>query len=105
MRSILVRIGLWLIFGGMAFLALYVWQVSLPSFFAIMVGAMASLSLLMFLFVVIASHRRSYINTRSKYEIVNPGRDVIPEEFWDRVLQTVDDLAPSGFKVRGHFRR
>ena len=104
MRSILVRIGLWLIFGGVAFLALYVWQVSLSAFFAIMVGAMAGLSILMFLFVVIASHRRSYIKAQSKYEVVRPGRDIIPEEFWDRALQTVDDLVPYGFKLCGHFQ-
>jgi hypothetical protein len=104
MRAILIRVALWLIFGGMAFLAIYVWQVSLETLFAIMVGTAAALSILMFLFVTVNSHRRSCIRIESKFEVVHPGRDVIPEEFWNRVLQTVDDLAPLGFVVRGHFR-
>jgi hypothetical protein len=105
MRSILVRVALWLIFGSVAFLALYIWQASIGAFFVIMAGAIAILFLLLFFFVIIESHRRSYISTQFKFEKVHPGHDIIPEEFWNRVLQTVDDLAPCGFNVRGHFRR
>jgi hypothetical protein len=112
MRSILVRVALilarvalWLIFVWISFVALYVWQVSLAGFFAIMAGVIAMLFLTLFSLVVVKSHRRSYISTQSKFEILRPGRDIIPEEFWDRVLETVDDLAPCGFNVRGHFRR
>jgi hypothetical protein len=102
--SMLVLVSLWLIFGGMAFLALYIWQVSLAAFLAIMVGTMAGLSILMFVFVTIAIYCRSRIRAQSKCELIDPGRDIIPEEFWDRVRQTVEDLAPCGFNVCGHFR-
>jgi hypothetical protein len=104
MRSFLLRVALWAIFGGVAFLAVFVWEVGPVWLFAIMVGVMASLSFLMFFFLAIATHSRSRIRPQAKYEIIHPARDVIPDEFWDRVLETIDVLAPCGFKLRGHFR-
>jgi hypothetical protein len=89
----------------MAVLALYFWQVSLGTFFAIMAGTAATLSMLLFLFVTVKSHHHSYISAQSRFEPVHPGRDIIPQEFWDSVLQTVDELAPFGFEVRCHLRR
>lgn len=104
LRSILLRIAIWLIFGGMAILALYFWQVHLFAIIAIMIGTAATITMLLFLCVTVRNYNRSYFKIRCQYVTISPARDVIPEEFWEYVLQTVDDLSPYGFKVRGHFR-
>src|SRR5437867_2700833 len=56
-----------------------------------------------YIFVPILLHRRHVLAVHAIIEAVSPVHDVLPQEYWDHVTETVDELAPLGFKLKGHF--
>lgn len=70
-----------------------------------MIGISVGLDFVFVGWIASVLHRHNYVNTQSKHEPIHLGRDIVPEEFWEHVTQTVDDLSPFGFKILGHFRK
>src|SRR6266849_5230157 len=103
MRSSLFRAAGWFTVLAFAFLALYVRKLGWITSLAIIFAVGTALFLFPFVLLPIRLHGRHHINLQSKHEPIYPGGDIIPQEFWDLVTETVAELDPFGFRLRGHF--
>ncbi len=72
-------------------------------------GVLFSIPLSLFLFSYIwlpirFKHNLS-ISARYEFEPFHPAREVVPQELWSHILETVACLDPYGFRLVGHFRK
>ncbi len=58
-----------------------------------------------FIFGPIKLYRNHRMSATSEYETIHPARQVVPEEVWDHIRETVANLNPCGFRVLSHFRK
>jgi len=72
-------------------------------------GALFSIPLSLFLFsyiwLPIRFKRNLWLSARYEFEPFHPGREVIPEELWSYIRETIASLSPYGFSLVGHFRK
>jgi hypothetical protein len=72
-------------------------------------GALVSIPLSLFLFsyfwLPIRFKRNLSIRARYEFEPFHPAREVVPEELWSHIRETVACLDPCGFRLVGHFRK
>ncbi len=58
-----------------------------------------------FILGAIKLYRNHRMSAHSEYELIHSAREVIPEEVWSHIRETVADLNQCGFKVAAHFRK
>jgi hypothetical protein len=72
-------------------------------------GALVSIPLSLFLFswvsLPIRFKRNLWIKARFEFEPFRPAREVIPEEFWRYMCETIASLSAYGFTLAGHFQK
>jgi hypothetical protein len=73
-------------------------------------GVLVSIPLTFLFFVTyilapIRLRRNHWVSTHSEFELINPVREVVPEEVWTNIREAIASLSPCGFKAVGHFRK
>jgi hypothetical protein len=63
------------------------------------------LLLLPYILIPIHLHRTNWLSVHHDYEAFHPARDVVPEEVWSHIRETVASLNPCGLRLVGHFRK
>src|SRR5439155_14807208 len=72
---------------------------------AALLSVPASLFLFSYVWLPIRFKRNLWLNARFEFEPFHPAREVIPEELWSHIRETIACLNPSGFRIVGHFRK
>jgi len=50
-------------------------------------------------------HRNHRMSAHSDYDVIDPTGEVIPEEVWNLIQETIAGLSPCGLKIVAHFRK
>jgi len=93
-------IVLWLVFTVVILFFFVFFDLGWSTIFVILIG----LLIFPFVFLPIITFCSHRLNANPRIEQIHPGKDVVPVEFWDVARDAIDDLAGSGFKLKGHLR-
>jgi hypothetical protein len=71
----------------------------------LLLAIMVLLLLLPYILIPIHLHRTNWLSAHHDYQAFHPAREVVPEEVWSHIRETVQSLSPCGVKVVAHFRK
>src|SRR5207249_4695852 len=72
---------------------------------AALLSVPASLFLFSYVWLPFRFKRNLWLNARFEFEPFHPAREVIPEELWSHIRETIACLNPYVFRIVGHFRK